>query len=102
MLKILISLITGLIITGMTMTGSKSLSIDTFLNGIKAFNHEQFNDQSNQVVPKVETTPEEKKQIEAIKKIRNDMMISQQKLKNEKAKNSPRNEDGKIQRSEME
>ncbi|MGZ4968694.1 MAG: hypothetical protein ACXV8U_16700 [Methylobacter sp.] len=77
MLKILISLVIGLIITGMTMTGSKSLSIDTFLNGFKAFNQARLNDQSNQVVPKLETTPEEKKQIETMKRIRDNMIESQ-------------------------
>jgi len=77
MLKILIGLIISLLISGMIMKGSKSLSIDTFLNGFKAFNQARLNDQSNQVVPKLETTREEKKQIEAMKRIRDNMIESQ-------------------------
>ncbi|WP_333879202.1 hypothetical protein [Methylobacter sp.] len=102
MLKILLSLIFGMIVTSMTMTGTKALSIDTLLEGIKALKQAKFDDQSNQVASKLETSPEEKKQIESMKRIRNNMMISQQKLKNEKAKNNQGSEDGKIQRSEME
>ncbi|HEY8037304.1 MAG TPA: hypothetical protein VIF37_17115 [Methylobacter sp.] len=82
MLKILLSLTFVMILVIMTMTGTKALSIDTLLNGVKALKQAGFNDQSNQVVPKLETSPEEKMQIEGMKKIRNNMTVSQQKTKN--------------------
>jgi hypothetical protein len=41
----------------------------------------QFNSQSSEVVPKLETSPEEKLQIEAIKKLRNNVMLNQQNQK---------------------
>jgi len=82
MLKTLLSLTVGMILVSITMTGQKTLSIDTLLNGVKALKQARLNDHSNQVVQKIEISPEEKMQIEAMTKIRNNMTANQQKSKN--------------------
>jgi len=82
MLKTLLSLTVGMILVSITMTGQKTLSIDTLLNGVKALKQARLNDHSNQVVQKIEISPEEKMQIEAMTKLRNNMTANQQKSKN--------------------
>ncbi len=82
MLKILLSLTVGMILVSITMTGQKTLSIDTLLNGVKALKQARLNNQSNQVVQKIEISPEEKMQIEAMTKLRNNMTANQQKSQN--------------------
>jgi len=82
MLKILLSLTVGMILVSITMTGQKTLSIDTLLNGVKALKQARLNDHSNQVVQKIEISPEEKMQIEAMTKLRNNMTANQQKSQN--------------------
>jgi len=82
MLKILLSLTVGMILVSITMTGQKTLSIDTLLNGVKGLKQARLNDHSNQVVQKIEISPEEKMQIEAMTKLRNNMTANQQKSQN--------------------
>jgi hypothetical protein len=78
MSKILLIIMLGMILTSMAMTGT--LSVDGFS---KALQLTKLNDQSNQVVPKLVTTPEEKQEIQAMVKFRNDMMLNQKQSKKE-------------------
>jgi hypothetical protein len=78
MSKILLIIMLGMILTSMAMTGT--LSVDSFS---KALQQAKFSNQSNQAVPKLVTTPEEKREIQAMVKFRNDMMSNQNKSKKE-------------------